>query len=688
MRQSRYIILIIALFVALQTFAQSSFIPQNVGRTVNSVYSEINPVLSPDGKTLYFVRVNHPENTYGGYDSEDIWFSELQADGTWSAAQRIPELNIGRYNAILSLSPDGKTALINGVYTNRGTFWKKRGLSIVMKTESGWTTPEKLQVKKLSKLNEGLKSSGMISNDGKYLVISLSSAYNSKKSNLYYSVQKKNGKYKKPRPIRALNSSRSEDTPFLQSDNKTFYFSSDYDDKGQFDIYKTTRVNDGWKKWTEPKRLSDTINSKGWEGYFKTNSKGSWAYFSSTEKAIGGADIYKVKLFEENPFVIVSGKVLHAKSKRPLAGKVVKIKANGLPVDSVVYNADSATYTLRLPLGKLYSLTANADNFLPVPAKVDMQGIKEFTPIKQDLLAQPLPYVLLKGRLLARNSNQPIPAFAQPKIYLDGVRVDSATIDPNTGAYSLKVNHSNAYRIMVKANRFETLPTTLDLNTVDEYKEIPLDLFADEEKVATVTGKIVDKKTSKPIAPSIHVSIHVEGMTTVWATIDSLAGSYELKLPMGRTYTISASASGYYPLYEALTVAQENTSIKIYKDLTIVPIEVGQSIRLNNIFFQTGKATLKTESFAELNRVADFLKQNPEIKIEIGGHTDNVGKAASNMKLSEARAASVAAYIVSQGVPKVNIVSKGYGLTKPVASNTTTIGKAQNRRVEFTILDK
>ena len=205
---------------------------------------------------------------------------------------------------------------------------------------------------------------------------------------------------------------------------------------------------------------------------------------------------------------------------------------------------------------------------------------------------------------------------------------------------------------------------------------------------AGLVGKILDKKTGNPISKSKHVSIRVEGMNTVRATVDSLTGTYDLKLPVGNLYTISASAVNYYPLYETLDLHQERTNVRIFKDLTIVPIEVGQSIRINNIFFETGKASLKSESFAELDRVAKFLKENPDIKIEIGGHTDNVGKEASNMRLSQSRADAVALYIISKGASATNVVSKGYGFSKPVATNTTAIGKAQNRRVEFTILDK
>lgn len=689
MKRRNYFLVLIAFSITLQLLrGQSSYIPKNLGEPVNSVYNEVNPVISPDGKTLYFVRVNHPENTYGAYDSEDIWFSELQKDGTWSTPQRIESLNIGRYNGILSLSSDGKTALINGIYNKRGTFWKKRGLSTSVKSETGWSTPVKLKIPTLSRRNRGRKSSGMMTSDGQFIVLSFSRDFDSRNTNLFYSKKKSNGKYTRPKAIHRINvMTRSEDSPFLSADHKDLYYSTDYRRKGHYDIFKVKKKSDGWRQWSDAEMLGDTINSKGWEGYFKINDKGSWAYFSSTEKSIGGADIFKVKMKEDNPFVIVSGKILHERTKHPLVGKAIKMMVDGNFFDSISYNPDSASYKIKLPLGKLYSLSAQVENYKPVPATIDVQNHKEFFKINQDLLERPIPYALVKGKLLIRGSNQVIPAGAHPKISINGVHADSVTFLPD-GTYAVKVKYGTSNKISLQADNYESLPTTLDLSHVDEYKEIPFDLYVNQEQVATVLGKILDKKTNNPISKSKRASIRVEGMNTVWATVDSLTGTYELKLPVGRTYTISASAINYYPLYETLDLMQDKSSVRILKDLTIVPIEVGQSIRINNIFFETGKAALKTVSFAELDRVAKFLKDNPDIKIEIGGHTDNVGKAASNLRLSQARADVVASYIISKGASGANVVSKGYGLTKPVASNATAVGKAQNRRVEFTILDK
>ena len=105
-----------------------------------------------------------------------------------------------------------------------------------------------------------------------------------------------------------------------------------------------------------------------------------------------------------------------------------------------------------------------------------------------------------------------------------------------------------------------------------------------------------------------------------------------------------------------------------------------------NIQFETGKATIKPVSFKILDEVASILKEYPYYDVNVDGHTDNVGKPAANLKLSQDRAASAVAYLVSKGIPASRLVSSGYGDTKPVADNKTAAGRAQNRRVEIEII--
>jgi OOP family OmpA-OmpF porin len=125
---------------------------------------------------------------------------------------------------------------------------------------------------------------------------------------------------------------------------------------------------------------------------------------------------------------------------------------------------------------------------------------------------------------------------------------------------------------------------------------------------------------------------------------------------------------------------------EIHKDLYLVPIEIGQIVRLNNVFFDFDKWDLRAESFVELDRVVKLLNENPTIEIEMSAHTDSRGSDEYNFKLSDNRAKSVMEYIISKGISPTRITSQGYGETKPVATNDTDDGRQLNRRVEFKIM--
>lgn len=117
------------------------------------------------------------------------------------------------------------------------------------------------------------------------------------------------------------------------------------------------------------------------------------------------------------------------------------------------------------------------------------------------------------------------------------------------------------------------------------------------------------------------------------------------------------------------------------------PIKVGESIVLKNIFFETDSYKIKEESFSELDKLVAFLRLNTTIKVEIGGHTDNIGTKKHNEELSENRAKSVKEYLVSKGISEKKISYKGYGFSQPIANNKTQEGRSQNRRTEFKVVE-
>jgi len=166
-------------------------------------------------------------------------------------------------------------------------------------------------------------------------------------------------------------------------------------------------------------------------------------------------------------------------------------------------------------------------------------------------------------------------------------------------------------------------------------------------------------------------------------------GDFLVCLPSGINYGVSINRKGYLFASENVSLVQGFTKERPRNEqFRLQPVAPGALTTLKNIFFETGKATLKDESFQQLNTVVEFMKDNPTLKLEISGHTDNVGALAYNLKLSENRAKSVVNYLVSQGIGADRLTFKGYGSKQPVAPNTTAAGKAQNRRVEFKITGK
>jgi len=172
------------------------------------------------------------------------------------------------------------------------------------------------------------------------------------------------------------------------------------------------------------------------------------------------------------------------------------------------------------------------------------------------------------------------------------------------------------------------------------------------------------------------------------AKSNSFDGNYKIILPYGKKYSFQASNSGYYSISNYLDLSEINNYKEMNINIEMKPVEIGEIIRMNNIFFDFNEATLKTESYMELNRVVKLLSDNSNIEIELSGHTDNIGTDEYNLNLSKLRADAVTSYLVAKGINGVRISTIGYGKNNPVSTNDSEEGRQLNRRVEFTILKK
>ena len=231
---------------------------------------------------------------------------------------------------------------------------------------------------------------------------------------------------------------------------------------------------------------------------------------------------------------------------------------------------------------------------------------------------------------------------------------------------------------------------TTGLNTYGASDIVRVKLLEKEKPnpVVLVSGNVYNAKTKKPLSASLVYETLPDGVEAGNAVSNPSDGAFKIVLPYNKNYSIRATADLYFAISENLNL---DSLIKagykeIHKDLYLVPIEIGQVIRLNNVFFDFDKWDLRPESYIELNRVVKLLTENPAIEIEMSAHTDSRGTDEYNFKLSDNRAKSVMEYIISKGIGSRRITSHGYGETKPVATNDTDEGRQLNRRVEFTIL--
>lgn len=202
-----------------------------------------------------------------------------------------------------------------------------------------------------------------------------------------------------------------------------------------------------------------------------------------------------------------------------------------------------------------------------------------------------------------------------------------------------------------------------------------------------VKGKVFDKKTSAGLPSTVEL-IDLASKQTISRVQTDETGNYLITLPVGKDYAFNVNRRGYLFYSDNYSLKEKAPDSTYEKNIPLQPIEVNASIVLKNIFFDINKYDLKPESQVELDKVVQLLQENPTVKIQIEGHTDNVGNAADNQKLSESRAKAVVNYLSSKGIALTRLIPKGFGATQPIADNNTEEGRAQNRRTELKIISK
>ncbi len=205
--------------------------------------------------------------------------------------------------------------------------------------------------------------------------------------------------------------------------------------------------------------------------------------------------------------------------------------------------------------------------------------------------------------------------------------------------------------------------------------------------VTYIKGKVYDFMTQEPLKAHIEL-IDLSNNKTITSTYsDPVTGEFLACILTGTNVMMNVS-NPYYPFYsENFQIEQNYTELDpYYKDIPLKRPQIGETFVLRNVFFDFDQSSLKKESFVELDKLIDYLNQNKNLKIELGGHTDNQGSEEYNQKLSLDRAKTVYEYLITKGISSNRLTYKGYGKTKPIATNDTEEGRAENRRTEFKII--
>jgi outer membrane protein OmpA-like peptidoglycan-associated protein len=614
------------------------FIPFKLGNNVNSLYDELNPVITPDENTLFFSRVNHPQNHYGYFRSQDIWYSKKQEDGTWGQAARInAEFNNNRYNALYSVSDNGD-CLISGIYTKNGRY-RKRGLSIVRYDTAinKWGNPVKVKVPKVSRQDKGLTSSAYMNKKGNIIVLSYTKIWQRANiSKVRFSVKNSKGKWKSPKTAKnsiMKNLFKSIETPFLAEDDSTLYYSAyvrGSRSRFQNDIYVSHRLDGSFKRWIDPEPLSSTINSRAWENYYKQFNDDNWAMF--TVSSVGNnSDIYMVKLNEPRPYVDLTGIVV-------LEGNPIKepfeIMINGQVVDSVRINRDSSSYAVHLPFGYNYEIQAKAAEREAKIERVDATFQLEYSRKEIDLQLSKLPFLDLSG-IVTVNGDILTDPF---QILINGQVVDSVSTNPSIGLYSVKLPLGRIYELEVKSGNYIPVKDYVDVSAENRQLRVEKNLKLRAIPYVDVEGYLFDKQTNNIIPPQANPKLMINGIAIDTLTLTN--GYYKIRIPWGHKYVLQIQADEFDPQPAVIDLTFVKNYKKIMQDLYASPMEkyatiTGKVLNKSTNLYITSDFFIDVDGSHSSNSKTHSAIGTYELRLSLGKKSTLTARAEGYFPISE-----------------------------------------------------
>jgi outer membrane protein OmpA-like peptidoglycan-associated protein/tetratricopeptide (TPR) repeat protein len=589
---------------------------ENLGDSINTEFADFSSNISLDGRALYFTsRRPWEDGASNGFKdpmlnhySEDIYQASLADNDAWNSPSRMDMCKPQFNEASVSVSIDERR-----VYTYNDK--KGQGDIYFSDLKNGSFSPIAPVGKSGVNTESRWETHYTVSPDGKmvFFVSDKESGYG--KRDIYF-MEEKEGKWSEPKNIGGtINSKWDEDAPFMGLDNNILYFSSnDSTSMGEFDVFMSVRDENGI--WSAPINLGYPINSVGDDLFYTHTADGKKAYLSSFRKGGNGEkDIYRMNVNSEvRNVALLNGEIIHAQNKE-------------IPEESYI---------------ELTCLNCESEE-----------------------------KSILKPRI---RDGVFLSKLEKCKDYQLAYYYNEQTVDPYTDKFS----------------------TNCDLAYQEVYKRVLLD----EEKQVIIPffeyildGIVADRKSGEMI-PNAKV-VFSSGNEEVEMLMTDSSGQFVSKLVDRKqfgyelAYTVSVSADGYLmATYELNTKLAADSLISL--SYILDKKEIGTDLGPFMIYYNFDKFDIREDAKVELDKIVKIMNENPEVKIELGSHTDCRGSWRYNSRLSKKRAKSAADYIAERIINSERIVSKGYGESQPVSDcNCRACSKEEhqlNRRTEFIII--
>ena len=653
-------LLFLLLFIAVnKLFAQeeiqvSQWTPPGVGE-VSFISS---PTVSFDGKYMAFV-IKTNDNSTKVYES-------INKDGQWQDAKEIKtgktEVNSVAYNYDAS-----KLYFTASNGSNYDVYFMER-------TKDAWSNPVALGNAINTPADEVDVS---ISADDKTLYF-VRLETDEEYGTIYFSQKDKKGNWQKAIAIPNPISIGYERSPRILIDNETLIFASKRDKDKSFKIYYTKNLFGEFWKMPVYLGVYDDKNDMFYPVYNPNDKKLYYASQKNSSKSLINTADYPSK-YKPGKVIRITGKITDKKNK-PVKGQIYLLNPVSMEVEGrYANNLDGGSYAFYVMPDNDYVIDYTASGYSHFfydfnSEKIDKQNLNVDVKLFDS--------VYLQLNVFDRDIYEPLDVDMEIKDKKNGEKINFVEQKKQKGKYLLRLPLGKDMDIHLSGFYLRDSVVNVDFSGVVLFENFEKNIDLVSEKVP-FEFNVLDKQTGAGVECEVVLVDKKTKKKIVTKVKTDKNGRVKIFLRKGGEYDVTISPQGYAFYSSQLDLNKGERS----KRVELQPLKKDVTIELPNINFELNSAELKVESYKELDKVIELMNKNPQIKVEISAHTDDLGSEAYNMKLSERRAKSVVDYLLMHDIPQDRLIAKGYGETKPLVPNTSDENRAKNRRVELKIID-